>query len=78
MTARRRDRGRTTPARSVERVCVHGTESDILTREAGERLAEVLPSGQFVSIEGAGHTVQGDNPHSLGEALEQFLRQPGY
>jgi esterase len=52
---------------------VHGTESDILTREAGERLAAALPHGRFVSIEGAGHSVQGDNPHSLGEALERFL-----
>lgn len=52
---------------------VHGMESDILSRGAGERLAAALPHGRFVSIEGAGHSVQGDNPHSLGEALEQFL-----
>ncbi|MHB8576819.1 MAG: alpha/beta fold hydrolase [Dehalococcoidia bacterium] len=52
---------------------VHGRESDILSADAGERLAGVLPHGRYVAIEGAGHSVQGDNPHSLSEAIEQFL-----
>jgi pimeloyl-ACP methyl ester carboxylesterase len=57
---------------------VHGAESDILSRSAGEQLARTLPHGQFVSIDGAGHSVQGDNPHRLGETLEQFLTRIGY
>jgi pimeloyl-ACP methyl ester carboxylesterase len=57
---------------------VHGAQSDILDPAAGRRLAETLPHGRFVTIEGSGHSVQGDNPHDLGDALEQFLAQIGY
>jgi non-heme chloroperoxidase len=57
---------------------VHGQESDILTYQNGEKLAGTVPNGRFVSIAGAGHSVQGDNPHSLAEALEQFLSDIGY
>ena len=57
---------------------VHGLQSDILTGEAGRRLAGVLPRGEYVAIEGSGHSVQGDNPHSLGEAIERFLAEIGY
>jgi len=57
---------------------VHGSESDILSRDAGQRLAGVLPHGRYVSVAGSGHSVQGDNPHSLSEAIEQFLAEIGY
>lgn len=57
---------------------VHGTESDILNQETGERLASVLPHGRYVSVSGSGHSVQGDNPHSLSDAIEQLLREIGY
>lgn len=57
---------------------VHGKESDILTAEAGERLASAIPQGRYVGVEGSGHSVQGDNPHSLSDAIEQFLTDIGY
>ena len=57
---------------------IHGAESGILSRDIGARLAATIPQGRLVSIAGAGHSVQGDNPHNLGEALEQFLDQLGY
>jgi pimeloyl-ACP methyl ester carboxylesterase len=57
---------------------VHGAQSDILDPAVGRRLAETLPQGRFVTIEGSGHSVQGDNPHDLSEALEQFLAWIGY
>jgi pimeloyl-ACP methyl ester carboxylesterase len=57
---------------------VHGRESDILTPENGRKLAATVRDGRFVSIAGAGHTVQGDNPHSLAEALEAFLSEIRY
>jgi pimeloyl-ACP methyl ester carboxylesterase len=57
---------------------VHGSESDILSRDTGERLASVLPHGRYVSVAGSGHSVQGDNPHSLSEAIERFLGEIGY
>jgi pimeloyl-ACP methyl ester carboxylesterase len=52
---------------------VHGQESDILSRESGERLARTLPNGRFASVAGAGHSVQGDNPRSLSDVLACFL-----
>ena len=57
---------------------IHGTESDILSRGTGERLAATIPQGRLVSIAGAGHSVQGDNPHDLGDALERFLTDLTY
>lgn len=62
----------------VPALVVHGAQSDILDPAAGRRLAETLPHGRFVTIEGSGHSVQGDNPHDLGDALERFLTQIGY
>jgi pimeloyl-ACP methyl ester carboxylesterase len=57
---------------------VHGEASDVLSRDAGERLAQTAPRGEFVTIVGAGHSVQGDNPHSLSDALTRFLDSIGY
>jgi pimeloyl-ACP methyl ester carboxylesterase len=63
---------------SCPTLVVHGRESDILTRENGEALARAVAHGRYVGIDGAGHTVQGDNPHSLSEALERFFAEIAY
>ena len=52
---------------------VRGAESDVFHHEDAERLAQRLPDGRYVTIPKAGHTVQGDNPKDLAEALRQFL-----
>ncbi|MGD9894998.1 MAG: alpha/beta fold hydrolase [Dehalococcoidia bacterium] len=62
----------------VPALVVHGAQSDILDPAVGRRLAQTLPHGRFVTIEGSGHSVQSDNPHDLSEALERFLTQIGY
>jgi len=54
---------------------VHGVESDILSAAAGQRLATVLPQGRYLAVTSAGHSVQGDNPQSLADVLEDFLSQ---
>ena len=41
--------------------------------EDAEKLASKLPRGRWVRVEGAGHTVQGDNPRGLLEAMRPFL-----
>ena len=41
--------------------------------EDAERLVQRLQKGRWVRIEGAGHTVQGDNPADLLIALRGFL-----
>jgi pimeloyl-ACP methyl ester carboxylesterase len=52
---------------------VRGAESDVFHEEDGERLAQRLPDGRFITIPRAGHTVQGDNPKDLAAALRNFL-----
>src|SRR4029077_18667051 len=52
---------------------VRGAESDVFHEEDGERLAQRLPDGRFITTPRAGHTVQGDNPKDLAAALRDFL-----
>jgi pimeloyl-ACP methyl ester carboxylesterase len=54
---------------------VRGAESDVFHDEDAERLAQRLKRGRWVRIEGAGHTVQGDNPADLLVALREFLKE---
>jgi esterase len=55
---------------------VRGEESDVLTGADAQRLASALPNGRAVSVPGAGHTVQGDNPEGLAAELREFLTAP--
>ena len=52
---------------------VRGAESDVFHDEDAERLAARLRRWRWVKIEGAGHTVQGDNPAGLLVSLRPFL-----
>lgn len=56
---------------------LRGAQSDVLTDESAARFASALPDGRWRRVEGAGHTVQGDNPRGLVEALRPFLREIG-
>lgn len=56
---------------------VRGAESDLFLDEDAAAFAEALPDGRWVRIEGAGHTVQGDNPRQLVGAIRQFLGEVG-
>jgi pimeloyl-ACP methyl ester carboxylesterase len=56
---------------------VRGAQSDVFHDEDAERLAGRLRHGRWVRIEGAGHTVQGDNPADLLVALRGFLAEVG-
>jgi esterase len=51
---------------------VRGEESDVFTAADAERLARSLPHGRAVTVAGAGHTVQGDNPLELAGRLAEF------
>ncbi|MCH8192013.1 MAG: alpha/beta hydrolase [Chloroflexi bacterium] len=53
----------------------HGKESTVFHREDAEKLAATLPNGRCVTIEGAGHTVQGDQPRAFADTLRGFLRE---
>jgi pimeloyl-ACP methyl ester carboxylesterase len=54
---------------------VRGAQSDVFHDEDAERLAGRLRRGRWVRIEGAGHTVQGDNPGGLLVTLREFLAE---
>src|SRR5262245_14180060 len=63
---------------AVERVecptlVVRGAQSDVFHDEDAQQLASRLAKGRWVKVEGAGHTVQGDNPAGLLVALRAFL-----
>jgi esterase len=52
---------------------VRGERSDVVSEASAAALAEALPSGEWLTIPDAGHTVQGDNPRALADALRGFL-----
>jgi pimeloyl-ACP methyl ester carboxylesterase len=54
---------------------VRGAQSDVFHDEDAEKLVAALPDARWVRIEGAGHTVQGDQPKRLVEALRPFFEQ---
>lgn len=66
---------RNTAAVTCPTLVVRGALSDVFLDDAAERFARTLPAGQWTRVEGAGHTVQGDNPAGLIAALRPFLDQ---
>lgn len=52
---------------------VQGGLSDVFTAEDAQKLAADFPHGRYAQVTDAGHTVQGDNPRVLAQALSQFL-----
>jgi pimeloyl-ACP methyl ester carboxylesterase len=56
---------------------LRGGKSDVLTDDAAERFAHMLPHARWVRVENAGHNVQGDNPRGLLDAMNPFLGELG-
>jgi len=52
---------------------VRGSESDILTNEIAKRMIDALPHARLAVVEGAGHTVPGDQPAAFQALLREFL-----
>jgi pimeloyl-ACP methyl ester carboxylesterase len=52
---------------------VRGADSAVFSRDDAETLRAALPSGTLVTIPDAGHTVQGDNPLGLADAIRSWL-----
>ena len=48
-------------------------ENGPITAEDAEKFRSLFPFGRAVTVEGAGHNVQGDNPAGLLEVLRPFL-----
>jgi esterase len=56
---------------------LRGDRSDVLTDEAAAQFASSVPNGRWLKVANAGHTIQGDNPRALLEALWPFIREVG-
>jgi esterase len=52
---------------------VRGAQSDVFHDEDAEKLAGRFQRARWVRVEGAGHTVQGDNPAGLLVHVREFL-----
>jgi pimeloyl-ACP methyl ester carboxylesterase len=53
---------------------VRGAESDVLAPETAKRMLATNPHARLVEVEGAGHTVPGDQPAAFRRLLTDFLR----
>ncbi|MDB5445266.1 MAG: flavin reductase-like, FMN-binding [Phenylobacterium sp.] len=60
---------------SLPLLIMHGEESQIVTDEAISRFREVLPSAEFVEVEGAGHLVAADRLDAFNAALLEFMER---
>jgi pimeloyl-ACP methyl ester carboxylesterase len=56
---------------------MRGARSDVLSDDNAKEFAESVPNGRWLRIENAGHTIQGDNPRALLDALDPFLEEIG-
>ena len=56
---------------------LRGGSSDMFTDEDAANTVDLLPSGRWVRIDNAGHTIQGDNPRGMLEAMAPFLTEIG-
>jgi len=53
---------------------IHGAESDMLAAEVAQAMAGSLAFSSVIDVEGAGHSVPGDNPEAFEAAVRDFLR----
>ena len=56
---------------------VRGGRSDMFHDEDAEKLANALHDGRWIRIDDASHTVQGDQPLALLNAVRKFLGEVG-
>jgi esterase len=54
---------------------VRGAESDVVSASEAAAFAASFRRARLVEIPGAGHTVQGDNPRELIQALREFFAE---
>jgi pimeloyl-ACP methyl ester carboxylesterase len=52
---------------------VRGADSDVLGPDDAAEFATLVPDGRWVSVEDAGHNIQGDNPAGFLRVLDPFL-----
>jgi esterase len=63
---------------SCPALVLRGERSDVFTDANATSFAAALPHGRWVKVPDAGHTIQGDNPRGLLEALRPFMEEIGF
>jgi pimeloyl-ACP methyl ester carboxylesterase len=63
------------PAVTCPTLVVRGARSESLSEATASEFAAALPRGRWQTVADAGHTIQGDNPRGLLEALGPFFDQ---
>lgn len=53
-----------------------GARDALLPPEESRRLAEGLPAGRLVSLEGAGHALPLERPHEVAALVREFVQEP--
>jgi pimeloyl-ACP methyl ester carboxylesterase len=54
---------------------VRGEQSDVFWDEDAQGVVDMIPGSRWEKIPNAGHTIQGDNPAGLLDALRRFLAE---
>ena len=75
MVATRRALWHAASAVSCPTLVLRGGRSESLSDATAAAFAEALPNGRWEVVADAGHTIQGDNPRGLLQALEPFLSE---
>ena len=65
------------PAITCATLVVRGERSDVFSDEDAEKVAARVPNARWVKVSNAGHTVQGDNPRGLVDAMRAFFTEVG-
>ncbi|MGH7880568.1 MAG: alpha/beta fold hydrolase, partial [Candidatus Binataceae bacterium] len=63
---------------SCPTLILRGERSDVFTDANAAKFAASLPHGRWVKVADAGHTIQGDNPRGLLDALAPFIAEVGF
>jgi esterase len=56
---------------------VRGAESNVLSVEGADRFVRTVPGSQVAVVDGAGHSVMGDNPAGFLSVVQPFLARHG-
>jgi esterase len=62
---------------SCPTLVLRGARSDVFSDDNAEKLAKALPNGRWRRVPDAGHTIQGDNPRGLLDAMQPFMAEIG-
>lgn len=62
---------------SCPTLILRGERSDVFTDANAAKFAASLPHGRWVKVANSGHTIQGDNPAGLLDALRPFIKEIG-